>query len=49
MHADREALRAEARADLEMFQNRIPGLTEQQGILDARLDNMPSNQQSPAR
>ena len=33
----------------EMFQNRIPGLTEHQGILDARLDSMPSNQQSPAR
>ena len=36
--ADREALRAEARADREMFQNHILRLTEQQGILRARLD-----------
>lgn len=34
---------------LEMYQNHIRGLTEQQGILDARLDSMPPNQQSPAR
>ena len=36
--ADREALRAEARADREAFQSHIVRLTEQQGILGARLD-----------
>ena len=45
--ADREALRAEARADREAmraahetFQNHILRLTEQQGILSARLDGL---------
>ena len=38
--ADREALRAEARADREMFQSQILRLTEQQGILRARLDGL---------
>ena len=40
--ADREALRAEARADRETFQNHILRLTEQQGILSARLDGLPA-------
>ena len=39
-HADREALRAETRADREAFQRHIIRLTEQQGILRARLDNL---------
>ena len=38
--ADREALRAEARADREAFQSHIIRLTEQQGILSARLDGI---------
>ena len=38
--ADREALRAEARADRDMFQSHIIRLTEQQGILSARLDGV---------
>ena len=38
--ADREALRAEARADRDMFQSHIIRLTEQQGILSARLDGI---------
>lgn len=38
--ADREALRAEARADREAFQSHIIRLTEQQGILGARLDGI---------
>ena len=38
--ADREALRAEARADREAFQSHIIRLTEQQGILGARLDGL---------
>ena len=38
--ADREALRAEARADREAFQSHIVRLTEQQGILGARLDGL---------
>ena len=38
---DREALRAEARADRETFQNHIIRLTEQQGVLEARLDDIP--------
>ena len=37
---DREALRAEARADRDMFQSHILRLTEQQGILSARLDGI---------
>ena len=44
-HADREAfqshirdIRAEAHADREAFQSHIIRLTEQQGILGARLD-----------
>ena len=37
---DREALRAEARADRDMFQSHIIRLTEQQGILSARLDGI---------
>ena len=39
-HADRDALRAEARADRETFQGHILRLTEQQGILSARLDGL---------
>ena len=38
--ADRGALRAEARADRNMFQSHIIRLTEQQGILSARLDGL---------
>ena len=38
--ADRDALRAEARADREIFQSHILRLTEQQGILSARLDGL---------
>ena len=38
--ADREALRAEARADRDMFQSHIIRLTDQQGILSARLDGV---------
>ena len=40
VRADRESMRAEARADREMFQNHILRLTEQQGILSARLDGI---------
>ena len=36
--ADREAMRVEVRADRKIFQNHILRLTEQQGILRARLD-----------
>ena len=53
--ADREALRAEARADREAmradhetFQNHILRLTEQQGILRARLDGI-SDPPAPSR
>ena len=53
--ADREALRAEARADREAmrvshetFQNHILRLTEQQGILRARLDGL-SDPSAPNR
>ena len=46
--ADREALRAEARADRETFQNHILRLTEQQGILRARLDGL-SDPSAPNR
>ena len=45
---DRNALRAEARADREMFQNHILRLTEQQGILRARLDDI-SEHSTPNR
>ena len=38
--ADREAMRAEARADRQAFQEQILRLTEQQGILRARLDDI---------
>ena len=38
--ADREALRAEARADRESFQREIIRLTEQHGILSARVDSI---------
>ena len=38
--ADREALRTEARTDREAFQSHIVRLTEQQGILGARLDGL---------
>ena len=38
--ADREALRAETRMDRDMFQSHILRLTEQQGILSARLDGV---------
>ena len=34
------AVRTEARTDREMFQNHILRLTEQQGILSARLDSL---------
>ena len=37
---DREALRAEARADREAFQSHILRLTEQQGMLGARIDGI---------
>jgi hypothetical protein len=53
--ADREALRAEARADREAmradhetFRNQILRLTEQQGILRARLDGI-SDPSAPIR
>ena len=53
--ADREALHAEARADREAmradhetFQNHILRLTEQQGILRARLDGI-SDPPAPSR
>ena len=39
-HADRQALRAEARADREAFQSHILRLTEQQGVLSARVDGL---------
>ena len=38
--ADREALRAETRMDRDMFQSHILRLTEQQGMLSARLDGI---------
>ena len=38
--ADREALCTEARTDREAFQSHITRLTEQQGILGARLDGL---------
>ena len=38
--ADREALREEMRAEHETFRNQILRLTEQQGILRARLDGL---------
>ncbi len=47
-HADREALRAEARADREAFQSHILRLTEQQGVLSARLDGL-SGPPAPSR
>ena len=37
---DRETLRAEARADREAFQSQILRLTEQQGVLSARIDGL---------
>ena len=40
--ADREALRTEARADREAFQSHIIRLTEQQGVLSARVDALRS-------
>ena len=53
--ADRDAMRAEARADRdamraahETFQNHILRLTEQQGILRARLDGI-SDRPAPDR
>ncbi len=46
--ADREALRAEARADREAFQSQILRLTEQQGVLSARLDGL-SGPPTPSR
>ncbi len=46
--ADREALRAEARADREAFQSHILRLTEQQGVLSARLDGL-SGPPAPSR
>ena len=42
-HTDREALRAEARADRDAFQRHIIRLTEQQGILGARIDGLPGH------
>ena len=38
--ADREALRAEARADRQAFQEQILRLTEQHGVLNARVDGL---------
>ena len=38
--ADQQAMRAEGRADREAFQSHIHRLTEQQGILGARLDGV---------
>ena len=46
--AERQAIRTEARADREMFQNHILRLTEQQGILRARLDGL-SDPPAPSR
>ncbi len=46
--ADREAIRAEARADREAFQSHILRLTEQQGVLSARLDGL-SDPPAPSR
>ena len=39
-HTDRGALRAEARADRESFQSHILRLTEQHGVLSARVDGL---------
>ena len=36
--AERQAMRVEARVDREAFQSQILRLTEQQGVLNARLD-----------
>lgn len=38
--AEREAMRTEARADRESFQSHILRLTEQQGVLSARVDGL---------
>ncbi len=38
--AERQAIRDEVRADREAFQSQILRLTEQQGILSARLDGL---------
>ena len=38
--AGREAMRTEARADREAFQSHILRLTEQQGVLSARVDGL---------
>ena len=37
---ERQTIRAEARADREAFQNQILRLTEQQGVLSARLHGL---------
>ena len=38
--AEREAMRTEARTDRESFQSHILRLTEQQGVLGARVDGL---------
>lgn len=38
--AEREAMRTEARADRESFQSHILRLTDQQGVLSARVDGL---------
>ena len=46
--AERQAMRAEARADREAFQSHILRLTEQQGVLSARLDGLDGLRDPPA-
>ena len=38
--AERQAIRTEARADREAFQSQMLRLTEQQGVLNARIDGL---------
>ena len=38
--AERQAMRSEAHADREAFQSQILRLTEQQGVLSARIDGL---------
>ena len=38
--AERQAIRTEARADREAFQSQILRLTEQHGVLSARVDGL---------
>ena len=44
---DREILRSEARADRESFQRQILRLTEQHGILSARIDGFRNQSEPP--